>query len=99
MTIIAIPMTIVSIFLTLQIAVLGLQAFDLIALRALVDTLPLPPLYKTGIAHTPVIITLHALITVLMLSDISFKIKKSSIPQIIANENDPSDFSYGDETA
>lgn len=76
MLILAIPMTILSIILTLEIAVLWLQAFDMIALKVLASSMPVAMVYKQFVMYTPVIIAIHAVITVLMLSNISFLPKK-----------------------
>lgn len=96
LTIICIPLTIVSIATTLQIAVLWLQAFDMIALQTMVASLPIQDIYKQFISYTPIIICIHAFITILVLSHInwtpkmpafSFKKKHSeSVPDIVIED-------------
>jgi hypothetical protein len=91
LTILCIPMTIVSISLTLQFAVLWLQAFDYNALQALVWPLPIQDIYKQFVLQTPVIVTIHALLTAILISHInrtpkvpSFSFRKTieeTIPQ------------------
>jgi hypothetical protein len=71
LTVLCIPLTIISIAITLQIAVLGLQAFDSSALQAMVGPLTMPAYYKQFILNTPIVICLHAFITVLVLSHIN----------------------------
>lgn len=82
MLVLAIPMTIVSIMITLEIAVLWLKAFDMVALQVLASSMPVSLFYKQFVIYTPVIISVHAFITVLMLSDISLMPKKGSSPHI-----------------
>lgn len=88
LTILCIPMTITSIAITLQIAVLWLQTFDFAALQLLVNPLQIQDYYKVFILNTPIVICIHAIVTVLILSHInwtpklpSFSLKKSS-PQM-----------------
>ena len=95
-TIVCIPLTIVSIATTLQIAVLWLQAFDMWALQTMVATLPIQDIYKQFISYTPIVICIHAIITILVLSHInwipkapsfSFKKKESeSLPDIVIED-------------
>lgn len=82
MLVLAIPMTIVSIMITLEIAVLWIKAFDMVALQVLASSMPVSSFYKQFVMYTPVIISIHAFITVLMLSDISLLPKKGSSPHI-----------------
>lgn len=71
LTMFCIPMTIVSITLTLQFAVLGLQAFDYNALQNLVWPLPIQDIYKQFVLQTPVIVTIHAFLTAIIVSHIN----------------------------
>ncbi|MBP6086106.1 hypothetical protein KA478_02775 [Patescibacteria group bacterium] len=87
LTIIGIPLTVISIATTLQIAVLGVQAFDITALQVLVSSWPLDGTYKQFIVNTPIVICLHAFITIFILSTINWipKInlrRKASLPDI-----------------
>lgn len=84
MTILCIPMTIISIILTLTVAVLGAQAFDPAALQALLATAPFYGFMREIILHTPVIVFFHAVITVFMSSDLKLiPAKKSySMPDV-----------------
>ena len=83
MTILCIPMTVLSIALTLEIAVLGLQAFDILALQKLASSMPIAPLYQQFVSNTPIIICIHALIAILMLADVNrIPKKKSFVPDI-----------------
>lgn len=96
LTIVCIPLTIVSIATTLQIAVLWLQAFDMWALQTMVATLPIQDVYKNFISYTPIIICVHAIITIFVLSHInwipkapSFSFKKKeteSLPDIVIED-------------
>lgn len=84
MTILCIPMTIISIILTLTVAVLGAQAFDPSALQALLATAPFYGFMREIVLHTPVIVFFHAVITVFMSSDLKLiPAKKSySMPDV-----------------
>lgn len=75
-TILCIPMTIISILLTLEIAILGVQAFDVLALQSLASTMPISQIYKDFIINTPIIVAVHTFVTILMLSDLSALFKK-----------------------
>lgn len=87
MTILCIPMTVVSIALTLEIAVLGLQAFDVIALEKLASSMPVASIYQQFVAHTPLIICVHTLIAVFMLADINrIPKRKTFVPDITLGE-------------
>lgn len=95
LTILGIPLTIISIATTLQVAVLWTQVFNAQSLQALVATLPLQDIYKQFIIATPVIICIHAIITILLLSNFnripsfswfSFRKKSSSMPDISLEE-------------
>jgi hypothetical protein len=91
LTIICIPLTVISIATTLQIAVLGLQAFDMTALQGLVSTWPLDGVYKQFIVNTPIVICVHALFTIFILSNINWipKInlrRRESMPDITVEE-------------
>ncbi|MEI7477573.1 MAG: hypothetical protein WCJ81_03500 [bacterium] len=72
MTVLSIPMTVVSIIVTLQIAILGIQAFDITALQHIVSTRPVTSIYKDAIVYTPVIMMVHVLIMVIMMLDIKW---------------------------
>lgn len=72
LTLICIPMTIVSIATTLQIAVLWLQAFDMAALQSMVSSLPIQDIYKQFISNTPIVICVHAFLTIIILSNINW---------------------------
>jgi hypothetical protein len=78
MTILCIPMTIVSIIVTLTVAVLGLQTFDPGALQTLLANAPLYGWLRTIVLNTPVIVFFHAVITVFMSSDLKISLPKKS---------------------
>jgi hypothetical protein len=87
MTILCIPMTVLSIALTLEIAVLWLQAFDLVALQKLASSMPVSPIYQQFVAYTPIIICIHALLAVLMLADINrIPKRKSFVPDVTLDQ-------------
>jgi hypothetical protein len=87
MTILCIPMTVLSIALTLEIAVLGLQAFDMVALQKLASSMPVSPIYQQFVQYTPIIICVHALLAVLMLADINrIPKRKSFVPDVRLEE-------------
>ena len=96
LTVICIPMTIISIATTLQIAVLWLQAFDMSVLQTMVSTLPIQDIYKQFISYTPIVICIHAFLTILVLSHInwtpktpSFSFKKKTpelLPDVIIED-------------
>ncbi len=87
MLILAIPMTIISIMLTLEIAVLWINVFDMSALEVLASSMPVSMVYKQFVMYTPVIISIHAFITVLMLSDISLPKRRSGGGSMITIED------------
>ncbi len=72
LTLLCIPLTIISIATTLWVAVVGQQAFDPVALQSLTAWLQIQEIYKIIILQTPSIIAIHVFITVLVLSNISF---------------------------
>jgi hypothetical protein len=84
MTLLCIPMTIVSIIITLEIAVLGAKAFDPAALQTLLADVPVQGWLRWAALNTPVIVFFHALITILMSSDLKFNLPKKtySMPDI-----------------
>lgn len=88
MTILCIPMTIVSIIVTLTIAVIGLQTFDPGALQTLLANAPLYGWLRIMVLNTPVIIFFHAVITVFMSSDLKISLPKKtySMPDIHIEE-------------
>lgn len=86
LTVLCIPMTIVSIATTLQIAVLGLQTFDMTALQSMTAMLPIQDIYKQFIANTPIVICIHAFLTILILSHINWTPK---IPSFSFRRREP----------
>jgi hypothetical protein len=78
LTLLCIPLTIISIATTLSVAVLGQNAFDVAALQLLAAWLQVQEIYKILITQMPAIISIHVFVTVLVLSNISFPTKLPS---------------------
>jgi hypothetical protein len=78
LTMLCIPLTIISIATTLSVAVLGQSAFDVAALQILAAWLQVHEIYKILITQMPAIISIHVFVTVLVLSNISFPTKLPS---------------------
>ena len=73
--IVLVPLTILSVILTLQIAIMWINVINVSALQALADSLTKNPSLYLFITLTPVWILIHGLATVLITSEIKITIK------------------------
>lgn len=82
--VLAVPMTILSTLFTLEIAILGVVVFDVPALTQVVSQMPIPYAYQNFLINTPIFISVHALVTILLLSDLHLKLprRKISLPDV-----------------
>lgn len=75
---IIVPMTVVSIILTLQIAFMGIKAFDIVHLQTITETLwPNNYVYKF-FSLTPLRFFLHGIVTILISSELNITLKSKS---------------------
>lgn len=86
--ILVVPMTILSVLFTLEIAILGVDIFSTAALTQTALTMPIPALYQNFLINTPMLISLHAFLTILLLSDIHFSLprRRISLPDVSMEE-------------
>lgn len=86
--VLVIPLTILSVLFTLEIAILGINIFNTTALTQTALTMPIPSLYQNFLINTPVMISLHAFLTILLLSDMHFFLprRKISLPDVSIEE-------------
>ncbi|MEI8091640.1 MAG: hypothetical protein WCG98_05440 [bacterium] len=73
--IVLVPMTIVSIILTLQIALMGINVGNIGMLQGLATTISTNPYIMKFFALTPVWILLHGIITVIITSEMKITVK------------------------
>lgn len=86
--VLVVPLTILSVLFTLEIAILGINIFNTTALTQTALTMPIPSLYQNFLINTPVMISLHAFLTILLLSDMHFSLprRKISLPDVSIEE-------------
>lgn len=70
-----VPLTVLGVIFSLIIVFMGTSLFDPGALQILILKFPPDPLFSTFISYIPVWIFVHALITILVTSEIRFQIK------------------------
>lgn len=86
--VLAVPMTILSILFTLEIAILWVSVFSIPELATIVSGMPIPSWYQQFLINTPVMICLHAFVTIFLLSTITLFPKRGgiSMPSISIEE-------------
>jgi hypothetical protein len=70
-----VPLTVLSVILTLQIAIMWINVINISALQAFADWITKNPSLSLFITLTPVWILIHGLATVLITSEIKITIK------------------------
>ncbi|MEI6773302.1 MAG: hypothetical protein WCL18_00250 [bacterium] len=73
--IVFVPLTVISMILTLQIAVLGINGINITALSSIANTVANNPYMFQFVSFTPIRILLHGIITILITSEFKISVK------------------------
>jgi len=73
--IIFVPLTVISMILTLQIAILGINGINITAISSIANTVANNPYIFQFVSLTPVWILLHGIVTILITSEFKVSVK------------------------
>lgn len=80
LTLLFVPLTVTSIIITLELAILGADAFNMTAMTMTAQSFSNNPVVFNFVQMTPVWLFLHTLVTILLISNIKFPaVRKRSV--------------------